>query len=143
MKTPIAVLLTVVALSSFNTAFAGMTDIEGDNLKEQAANGSSSAMKKIQHAANSGDAVAEFELGILYKNGQGVPQDYAQAASWYRKAADQGVAVAQLHLGTLYFKGQGVPQDSAQAEYFFEKAAAQGYQGAARKLRILRTGSDQ
>ena len=31
-------------------------------------------------------------LGTMYYNGQGVPQDYAQAAYWYRKAADQGDA---------------------------------------------------
>ncbi|MDE8345492.1 MAG: tetratricopeptide repeat protein, partial [Acidocella sp.] len=76
-------------------------------------------------------------------NGHGVPQDYAQAASWYRKAAVQGIADAQLNLGLDYFYGHGVPQDSVKAEELFEKAAAQGDEKAVRALRILQTGSAQ
>lgn len=53
-------------------------------------------------------------LGILYHNGQGVAQDYAQAAVWFRKAANQGDADAQSNLGSAYSNGQGVPQDVAQ-----------------------------
>ena len=137
MKTPIAVLLTVVALSSFNTAFAGMTGIEGDNLRIKAANGSSKILKKIQAAANSGDAVAEFELGVLYDNGQGVPQDYGQAEAWYRKAAEQGYADAQSNLGVMYDNGQGVPQDYVQAASWYRKAADQGNADAQTNLGAL------
>ena len=54
------------------------------------------------------------------------PQDYAQAAIWYRKAADQGEAVAQWRLGSLYQAGHGVPQDYAQAAIWYRKAAEQG-----------------
>jgi TPR repeat protein len=45
-----------------------------------------------------GHADAQNNLGTCYYNGQGVPQDYAQAAGWYRKAADQGFALAQRKL---------------------------------------------
>ena len=38
--------------------------------------------------ANAGDADAQYNLGASYYIGQGVPQDYAQAAAWYRKAAE-------------------------------------------------------
>jgi hypothetical protein len=62
----------------------------------------------------------------LYYDGQGVPQDYAQAAAWHRKAAEQGDAVAQGSLGLMYVGGQGVPQDYAQAATWFRKAAEQG-----------------
>jgi TPR repeat protein len=41
-------------------------------------------------AADQGDQLAQFKIGLLYYNGKGVAQDYAQAMSWYRKAADQG-----------------------------------------------------
>ena len=68
---------------------------------------------------------AKAEIKISYTN-QGVPQDYAQAADWYRKAADQGVARAQFNLGVLYDQGQGVPQDYAQAADWYRKAASQG-----------------
>lgn len=43
-------------------------------------------------------AKGQYELGLKYENGDGVPRDYLQAASWYRKAADQGDANAQKRL---------------------------------------------
>jgi uncharacterized protein len=54
----------------------------------------------------------------LYDQGHGIPQDYAQAAQWYRKAAEQGLENAQCKLGFAYGKGHGVPQDYAE-EYFW------------------------
>ena len=44
-----------------------------------------------------------------------MPQDYSDAARWYRKAADQGNADAQYTLGIMYADGQGVAQDLIQA----------------------------
>lgn len=43
----------------------------------------------IESAADQGDASAQYNLGLLYDQGHGVPQDYGQAA-WYRNAAEQG-----------------------------------------------------
>ncbi|MDD4887874.1 MAG: tetratricopeptide repeat protein, partial [Thiomonas sp.] len=65
------------------------------------------------------------------------PQDYAQAASWFRKAADQGDARAQCNLGLRYYNGQGVPQDYAQAASWYRKAADQGYARAQYNLGVL------
>jgi predicted aspartyl protease len=70
--------------------------------------------------------VAQDVLGVMYFNGQGVPQDYAQAVAWWRKAADQGNATAQFSLGAMYVNGHGVAQDYAQALIWFRKAADQG-----------------
>jgi len=53
--------------------------------------------------------------GLYFDGGLGVPQDYAQAASWYRKAAEQGNDGAQYKLGVLYCYGLGLPQDYTQA----------------------------
>jgi hypothetical protein len=41
----------------------------------------------------------QFILATDYLTGHGVPQDYVQAAVWYRKAADQGFAEAQSAVG--------------------------------------------
>ncbi|WP_269467350.1 tetratricopeptide repeat protein [Candidatus Thiodictyon syntrophicum] len=60
--------------------------------------------------AEQGDADAQSKLGWMYLKGQGVPQDYAQAAAWYRKAADQDNADPQYNIGGLYLTGRGVPQ---------------------------------
>src|SRR5271165_1671390 len=62
----------------------------------------------------------------MYANGEGVVQDYAEAAKWYRKAAEQGYAQAQSALGFMYNTGQGVQQDFAEAVKWFRNAAEQG-----------------
>jgi TPR repeat protein len=76
--------------------------------------------------AEQGLADAQFNLGIMYANGQGVPQDYAAAMTWYRKAAEQGHGGAQNNLVNMYAKGQGVPQDYGAAVSWYRKAADQG-----------------
>ena len=78
----------------------------------------------IRKAADQGDAAAQYNLGVMYDNGQGVPQDYAEAVRWYRKAADQGDASAQYNLGRLYADGQGVRKDYVQALKWFNLAVA-------------------
>ena len=77
-------------------------------------------------AAESGDADAQFDLGLMYNNGQGVPKDYAEAVKWFRLAADQGFAKGQNGLGLMYNIGQGVPKDYAEAVKWYRLAAEQG-----------------
>ena len=49
--------------------------------------------------AEQGDVGAQFILGVMCANGQGVSQDSAEAVRWYRLAADQGHALAQYTWG--------------------------------------------
>lgn len=81
---------------------------------------------RIRLNAEQGDAKAQYDLGHIYYHGEGVRQDYAQAARWYHKAADQGYAKAQYGLGYMYSHAQGVPQDFAAAVRWYQKAADQG-----------------
>ncbi len=60
----------------------------------------------------------------MYDQGQGVPQDYAEAVRWYRKAAIQGFASAQSILGSMYGEGLGVTQDYVQAHMWLNLAAS-------------------
>jgi len=53
------------------------------------------ALKEFPPLARQGNADAQFHLGVMYEFGEGVPQDYKEAARWYRLAADQGDAHAQ------------------------------------------------
>ena len=53
------------------------------------------AYKLFLPLAEQGDAGAQFNLGGIYDNGQGVPQDYEEAEKWYRLASEKGVARAQ------------------------------------------------
>ena len=68
-----------------------------------------------RQSADQGDARAQFNLGLMYDLGQGVPEDDAEAVAWYRKAADQGFAGAQYNLGLMYRNGAGVRQDDVEA----------------------------
>ena len=58
-------------------------------------------VKWYRLAADQGDASAQYNLGVMYHFGKGVPQNYAEAAKWYRLAADQGNANAQHSLGLM------------------------------------------
>ena len=60
----------------------------------------------------------------MYYNGQGLSQDYDEAAKWYRLAAEQGNATAQSNLGSMYYSGEGVPQDYVQAYMWVSLAAS-------------------
>ena len=53
------------------------------------------AIQEWTPLAEAGDALLQAILGDMYRKGQGVPQDYAEAVKWYRLAADQGDAGAQ------------------------------------------------
>ena len=48
---------------------------------------------------------AQFRLGYMYANGEGVPKGDAEAVKWFRKAAEQGDAWGQLGLGLMYHSG--------------------------------------
>lgn len=77
-------------------------------------------------AAQSGDAAAQYNLGMRYYNGDGVGKDLKSAAMWLAKAADQGDMDAQASLGTMYQKGEGVPQSDQDAFRWYLQSAQQG-----------------
>jgi TPR repeat protein len=68
-----------------------------------------------EKAGDQGNALAQYDLGVMYADGRGVRQDYATAATWFRKSADRGVTKAQYNLAVQYAKGQGVPTNPVQA----------------------------
>jgi TPR repeat protein len=106
---------------------------------ETLSNDAQNAIKvaRLRTAADQGDAEAQDSLGFFYCIGAGVPLDYVQAATWFRKAAEQGNAEAQYHLGLAYYKGEGVPKDYAQAAFWWRKAAEQGEETAQYNLKNL------
>ena len=80
----------------------------GREQRETPTRGTSQAAARLRKVAELGDAEAQWSLGNLYLDGQGVPQDYTQAAFWWSKAAEQGHAQAQYNLGLSYGFGRGV-----------------------------------
>ena len=95
------------------------------------------ALREWQPLANQGQAAAQYQLGLLYANGQGEPKDDAQARQWYEKAANQGHPLAQVNLGGLYDYGRGGPQDFRMAVRWYLRAANQGNDLAQQRLGLL------
>ena len=69
------------------------------------------ALKEWKPLAEEGNAAAQNNLGLMYHNGWGVPQDYKEAARLYRLAAEQGDAKAQGNLGVMYELGNGIKKE--------------------------------
>jgi len=86
----------------------------------------STAIKEWRPLADDGSAAAQFNVGRMYLDGQGVPQDPSQAAKWFERAADQDYEKAQLNLGAMYGSGNGVKRDYVQAYKWLNICAAKG-----------------
>ena len=80
--------------------------------------------------AKNGDVLAQYNLGWMYDNGEGVVQNYEKAFEWYSKAANQGNAQAQYNLGSLYQNGQGIGKDDKKALEWYRKATNNGHSQA-------------
>jgi len=80
----------------------------------------------LTKSAEQKHAGAQFDLGVMYSNGEGVPQDKKQAVYWYTESAKQGIISAQANLGMHYYFSEGVLKDYKKAFYWYKKAAAQG-----------------
>lgn len=105
----ILVLAVLVALAGFQPGLAEDQDF-----------------KQLREAAEQGEAKAQYNLGVMYYKGDGVPQHYGEAAKWFLQAAEQGHAEAQYNLGVMYRDGQGLPRKFVNAHVLFNLAAAQG-----------------
>lgn len=121
MRSILLILSLTVALPLFADFHAGLDAYQkGDYM---------TAAKEWHPLADQGDQEAQFNLGLLYLDGRGVPQSSAEAVNWFRRAAEQGYAPAQHNLGALYATGQGVKRDYIQAYKWFNICAAQGNSG--------------
>ena len=84
------------------------------------------ALKEWEPLAKAGGSAAQFNLGLLYYDGKGVPQDFAEAARWFLKSADHGYVSAERNLGNMYAVGKGVKLDYVQAYKWLSLCASTG-----------------
>jgi hypothetical protein len=88
--------------------------------------------------ANRGDVAAMRNIGHLYRWGQGVEKDIAQAIHWYRMAAEKGFSRAQANLAAIYLQGdEGTPVDYDEAHKWFAAAAVQNLAVAQYNLGLM------
>ena len=71
--------------------------------------------------------MAQYSLGNLHYSGEGVQQDFKEAARWFRKAGEQGLALAQHSLGVMYASGDGVPSNDVKACAWYIQSAFNGH----------------
>jgi TPR repeat protein len=102
------------------------------------------AFNEFKSLANAGDRVAQFYVGLMYDNSEGMPQDYNQmfsrvdqAMSWYRKSAEQGFAPAQANLAVMLETGGRIERNYKEAAAWYRKAAAQGNVAAQFNLGLI------
>jgi TPR repeat protein len=94
--------------------------------RKAAFQGQPEAVRMFREFADQGLDIAQYHLGVMYANGQGVERDSKEATRWYRKAADNGMREAKANLGIMYYFGQGVEQDYTEALKFCCQAAEEG-----------------
>lgn len=125
-------LVTIMTALQLGTAWAGPLE---DGNAAMSRNDFAVAVAIFRPLAVQGGAYAQFMLGALYENGDGVPQDYVEAVKWYRLSAAQGLVSAHHNLGVIYFDGHGAPKDYVRAHMWFNLAAESGNSASAVKNR--------
>ena len=95
------------------------------------------SLAELRKLADQGDAEAQWQMGVRFHNGEGVPHDDAQAMQWFQRAAEQGHVTAQGALGAYYFAARGVPKDLSKAYFWSVIAMAQGDEISKGRLELL------
>lgn len=95
------------------------------------------ALAQFQQLADQGNTAAQFNLGQMYRLGQGAPRDLVEAARWYHRAAAQGDAQSQYNLGVMYYNAQGVPRNLVFSHMWLTLSAMSGADHAVRNRRML------
>lgn len=108
--------------------------------RQRAAGKQSDDLNRILQAARQGDAEAQYELAMHYRNGEG-GGNISQSLKWQRQSAMGGYAEAQYGLGLLYANGQYLLRDPEQARFWFQRAASQGNVAARLELMSLNSGT--
>lgn len=129
-------IVSVLAFSLCISVAAAAQDFE-EGLAAKKRGDFAAALAAWRPLAERGHAGAQNGLGLLYDNGEGVPQNHGRALAWYRKSAAQGYAGAQYNLGLMYANGLGVPQSYEKARTWYQKAADQGHTEAKINLDVL------
>ena len=106
-------------------------------------NPNESEFERTKRLAEGGDKIDQFNLGIMYENGEGVPQDYKEAVKWYTKSAEQGDADAQSMVGVCYADGLGVAKNPIEGYAWYNIAIANGDEDAKEWIKEIELSPEQ
>ncbi len=76
--------------------------------------------------AEAGHSGAQLNIGVMYRKGEGVPQDPERALHWFSRAAGSGDGAAHYNIGILYRDGIGVEKDEVVALDWIRRSAEHG-----------------
>lgn len=88
------------------------------------------AIDWYKKAAEHGEAYADTCIGEIYRNGNGIEQNYEKAYGYFKKAANDGEKDAQNYLGLMFYRGEYVQENDEKAFTYFRQAAEQGHSSA-------------
>ncbi len=95
------------------------------------------SLPDLRRLAEQGDADAQWNMGVRYHHGDGVPQNDAVAVQWFQRAAEQGYVLAQGALGADYWAGRGVPRNLSKSYFWSTLAMVQGDETSKSRLEGL------
>jgi hypothetical protein len=116
----LGVLLLVLVFGLPGAAHAGFDDGIAAYRNQDYA----TALQEWRPLAAENDSRALYNLGQMYRLGQGVPKDAAIAEQYYRRASKQGHAASRGNLGSIYFTSN--PPRIDEALYYWRSAARAG-----------------
>jgi S1-C subfamily serine protease len=94
--------------------------------------------RELQRRAEAGEVEAQFDLAVLYSEGEGLPKSYAESGKWFKKAAEAGLPEAQFNLALRYEAfGDTDAKHYAEAARWYRRAANQGLPQAQLRLAVL------
>jgi uncharacterized protein len=136
MKAAVQGLLGALAIAAILAATAEAGPLE-DGIDAYHDKAYAKAAELWRSLAEAGNAPAQYLLGSLYVEGNGVEHDDATAFMWFQRAANQGDAAAQYNVGASYAGGRGVQKSYVDAAKWFRRAADQGVVFAQLNLGLL------
>ena len=103
-----------------------------------------SSLADCSELAESGNADAQMEMGMIYAGGHDMTEkDYYQANVWFLMAAEQNNIDGMYNMGVSYHIGLGVQKDHSLAIKWYEKASKLGHDRASLSLgKIHSKGND-
>ena len=135
MKHQTFIILTLISLLGMSQSF--LANKCNDLMKKKEFYDAADVCQKM---AKKGDISAQFAMGLLYYEGNGMMVDLGKAHKWWRKAAQKNHTDAQYNLGIMLASGQGGDADLVEAYAWLKIAADNG--SAAAKDSAKQLGSE-
>lgn len=115
------IFILIMFLGCFHAHASDVSELFNQGLAKNSEGVYDQGLEYLKQAAAGGFPRAFTVIGIMYKNGEGVKQDYFEAVRWFEKAVAAGDINGILKLATMYETGRGVNKDLQQALKLYKR----------------------